>query len=487
MAVAAAQQLRMAPSLASLLLPRVSAPVILSSSRWATFYAQEVSHPLLPSLSIGLPGVQLSLPTLLGDIWESILRAVPKKKTSHSKKRHRQMAGKALKDVNSLCRCPGCGQTKRMHRLCPHCMESKLYNWLSSIPTHFFTPGRIWSSSHGMQYLILSNKLTSQPSLTFFQSKQYLTVHTVDNAHLTDIFALAATPKAVLSASGSSSVNVHETTSSTFSLTQTISAAHPLGCHHLCASGNGKVAASAGFGGEIKVWNLNIDSGEWIAHSEIPKTAVKDASIWAIALNENGQFLATTTRDGRVIVWDVVDKQSPKIIREYETGSGNSGSFGMCVDLSNNGKFTASGHQNGTVYVFNNDTGRLVHCLTGSPKAIRTVAFSPGSSRLAAGGDSAVIALYDMQHGEQVGILTGHSAWVTSVDWNDSGEFLLSGSMDGKAKVWSIDRKVCVATHSETEKPLWSVKWLPKTGRSEFFCTAGSNRSISFYREATGA
>jgi len=126
MAVAAAQQLRMAPGLASMVLPRVSAPIILSSSRWATFYTQEVTHPLLPTLSLGLPGIQLSLPTLLGDIWESILRAVPKKKTSHSKKRHRQMAGKALKDVNSLCRCPGCGQTKRMHRLCPHCMERRL-------------------------------------------------------------------------------------------------------------------------------------------------------------------------------------------------------------------------------------------------------------------------------------------------------------------------------------------------------------------------
>lgn len=119
-------------------------------------------------------------------------------------------------------------------------------------------------------------------------------------------------------------------------------------------------------------------------------------------------------------------------------------------------------------------------------KPIRTVAFSPGSSRLAAAGDAAIIALYDMQHGEHVGNLTGHSAWITTVDWNDTGEFLLSGAMDGKAKVWSIDGKACVATHSETDKPLWAVQWLPKMGRSEFFCTAGANRSLSFYREATG-
>ena len=30
------------------------------------------------------------------------------------------MAGKALKDVQSLNKCPGCGQIKRAHLLCPH-------------------------------------------------------------------------------------------------------------------------------------------------------------------------------------------------------------------------------------------------------------------------------------------------------------------------------------------------------------------------------
>lgn len=223
----------------------------------------------------------------------------------------------------------------------------------------------------------------------------------------------------------------------------------------------------------------------------------KTAEIWAIALSEDGQFLASTTYDGRINVWDLFGGM--KKIREYET----KGSFGMCIDISRDGRFTASGHENGGVYVFNNDTGRMLYSLPGkSPlkfvlgliadrcaglvKPVRTVAFSPASTRLAAAGDARVIALYDVQHGEQVANLTGHSAWIFSVDWSDTGEYLLSGSFDGKVKVWSIDTRQCVATHSETDKTLWSVKWLPKTGRSESFATAGANRSISFYREATG-
>ncbi|KAL1302123.1 hypothetical protein AAFC00_002557 [Neodothiora populina] len=71
-----------------------------------------------------LPAVVIPIPSLVTDIWESILRAVPKKKTSHMKKRHRQMAGKALKDVTSLNKCSACGRTKRAHVLCPYCVAS---------------------------------------------------------------------------------------------------------------------------------------------------------------------------------------------------------------------------------------------------------------------------------------------------------------------------------------------------------------------------
>jgi large subunit ribosomal protein L32 len=84
--------------------------------------------PITPIASGFLQPVSISLniPGFLSDIWESVLRAVPKKKTSHMKKRHRFMAGKALKDVKSLNKCPGCGQLKRAHLLCPHCVKGRI-------------------------------------------------------------------------------------------------------------------------------------------------------------------------------------------------------------------------------------------------------------------------------------------------------------------------------------------------------------------------
>lgn len=53
----------------------------------------------------------------------------------------------------------------------------------------------------------------------------------------------------------------------------------------------------------------------------------KAGEIWAIALSEDGQYLAAASFDGRINVWD--DLADGAKIREFET----KGSFGMSIDL----------------------------------------------------------------------------------------------------------------------------------------------------------
>ena len=84
---------------------------------WRRFPLCETASALPIAIGSGISSA-------LHDIWESILRAVPKKKTTHSRKRHRQLAGKALKDVTALNKCSGCGRQKRAHALCPYCVQS---------------------------------------------------------------------------------------------------------------------------------------------------------------------------------------------------------------------------------------------------------------------------------------------------------------------------------------------------------------------------
>ena len=69
----------------------------------------------------------------------------------------------------------------------------------------------------------------------------------------------------------------------------------------------------------------------------------------------------------------------------------------------------------------------MTHSLAGLVKPARSVAFSPNTTLLAAAGDSRTIALYDVKSGEQIANLAGHGGWVLTLDWSDTGEYLLSG------------------------------------------------------------
>ncbi|KAK6517266.1 hypothetical protein TWF281_003926 [Arthrobotrys megalospora] len=98
------------------------------------FYRQP-AHPsilsfLAPTFTIGL---RINIPPAVSDLWESILKAVPKKKQSHSRKRMRQLAGKALQDVVALNECPGCGSLKRSHHLCPTCVNEIKQMWKDGV------------------------------------------------------------------------------------------------------------------------------------------------------------------------------------------------------------------------------------------------------------------------------------------------------------------------------------------------------------------
>lgn len=55
---------------------------------------------------------------------------------------------------------------------------------------------------------------------------------------------------------------------------------------------------------------------------------LKAGEVWAVALSEEGRFLAGTSYDGRVGVWDLLSEGRKKV-REYET----KGSFGLCVNM----------------------------------------------------------------------------------------------------------------------------------------------------------
>lgn len=142
------------------------------------------------------------------------------------------------------------------------------------------------------------------------------------------------------------------------------------------------------------------------------------------------------------------------------------------------------GHASGALYVYSAPDCALVHNLPGQSQAVRAVAFSPGGTLLAAAGDDKTITVYDAKNGEQIACFTGHHGWIFSLDWNETGELLLSTSIDTKVRVWDMSQRTCVSTLHESAGSVWCGRWHrdPHFQGPSKFLAAGEDRTLRYYR-----
>ena len=98
--------------------------------------------------------------------------------------------------------------------------------------------------------------------------------------------------------------------------------------------------------------------------------------------------------------------------------------YAEAVSFSPDGRTVASG--NVTIHLWDVKTGTHLKTLTGHPREVRSVAFSPDSLTLVSSGtvvDSA-LNLWDVATGEHKKTITGHMQYVYSIAFSPDGRYL---------------------------------------------------------------
>ena len=78
------------------------------------------------------------------------------------------------------------------------------------------------------------------------------------------------------------------------------------------------------------------------------------------------------------------------------------------VALSGDGRYIVSGSDDGTVAVWDLQTGARLHELTGHHGGVRSVALSGDGRHIVSGSDDGTVAVWDLQTGARLHELTGH-------------------------------------------------------------------------------
>jgi WD40 repeat protein len=148
----------------------------------------------------------------------------------------------------------------------------------------------------------------------------------------------------------------------------------------------------------------------------------------SVAFSSQGHTLATGSSDGTVRVWDTDTGKTRTRLRGL-SGDVNS------VAFSPDGGTIATGSSYGA-WLWDAATVRPRTPLTGHTAQVYSVAFSPDGNTVATASEDGTARLWDAHTGKPRAKLTGHTNTVFSVVFSPDGDTLATASEDGTARLW---------------------------------------------------
>jgi WD40 repeat protein len=215
--------------------------------------------------------------------------------------------------------------------------------------------------------------------------------------------------------------------------------------------------------------------------------------IISLAFDRTGDTLATGTSAGEIWLWQIAstsqhgsDPQSELIHsldlipwRVLEAHS----DMVRSVSFSSDSALLASGGEEGTVALWELETGRLRWRAAGDGNQVFTVALSPDGNIVASGGDKHDVQVWDAATGARVRSLSGHSDKVTSVAFSADGTLLASGSEDHTVRVWDVRSGQSLHTLSGHHT---AVDWVSFAPHGTLLTSTSSDQVTRFWDGRTG-
>ncbi len=160
----------------------------------------------------------------------------------------------------------------------------------------------------------------------------------------------------------------------------------------------------------------------------------------------------------------------------------------LCVAIDPSGRYLATGgglpSRTGELMLWDLSDGSLVHQLEKPhDDTVLSIRFSPDGKTLASGGADRMVHLWDVESGERLTTLEGHTHHVTAVGWDLDGREVSSGAADGIVKVWDLKTGKASRTISGIKSEVTRLEYLGSDGRIGI--TSGDGH-LSVYRTDNG-
>ena len=216
----------------------------------------------------------------------------------------------------------------------------------------------------------------------------------------------------------------------------------------------------------IGIWLYDTET-----YKEVALLSGHTAPVKRIAFNSNGSVVASWSSDRTARVWSAKSAEHLRTlcVRGHQYGRGAisaDGSvlacqFGLTADLwdvqkgelkgvvkelgratglaiSADGSFIACGNSDGTVHLWNAESGKKLHSLAGHKDEVRIMAFSSVGSVLASGSFDRTVRLWNTKTGDHLGPHFECTDHIASLAFDPKGETLAIGLVNDDVELWKI-------------------------------------------------
>jgi WD40 repeat protein len=161
--------------------------------------------------------------------------------------------------------------------------------------------------------------------------------------------------------------------------------------------------------------------------------------VLACAVTPDGRRVVSASDDGTLKVWDL---DTGGVIA---TLGGHTDGVLACA-VTPDGRHVISASVDRTLKVWNLDSGRVVATLDGHADWVRACAVTPDGRRVISASDDKTLKMWDLDAGRVVATFNGHAAGVHACAVTPDGRRVVSASVDHTLKVWDLDAGVLVAS-----------------------------------------
>lgn len=176
--------------------------------------------------------------------------------------------------------------------------------------------------------------------------------------------------------------------------------------------------------------------------------------LWGLACHPSKALFLTCAQDRQVCLWNAAEHslQWSRSLEEH----------GHCADFHPSGAVVAIGTHSGKWYLLDAESTDLVGIHTDGNEQLSVMRYSTDGSLLAVGSHDNFIYLYNVSEKgrkySRYGKCSGHSSYITHLDWSPDNNFIMSNSGDYEILYWDVPNSCkLIRNRSECKDIDWAT------------------------------